>query len=134
RHATVAHAAWPLHPAWRGPGHAAVSRGLVGVGLHHLGHQLARPRPDPGPYPALSPDAGRARAVHLDPDGVRGPWPVVYGCLCDDASRPYPVLAARDAVAADAGAPQRHPHPGLAVRSCGILDPRRAVRGRVSAL
>ena len=51
-------------------GHAAVPRGVVGVGLHLLDHQLAQSRKDPGPAPAVCDDAGRAGAVDLDPDGV----------------------------------------------------------------
>ena len=134
RHAAVAHAARPLHAARRGAGHAAVPRGLVGVGLHHLGHQLARSRPDAGPHPAVPLDARRPRAVDLDPDRVRGTRPVVCGRLCGDAGRPHAVLAARDAAASHAGAPQRDPHPGLAMRLGGVLDARRLCRGRDAAV
>ena len=49
---------------------AAVPRGVVGVGLHLLDHQLARSRTDPGSAAAVCDDAGRAGAVDLDPDGI----------------------------------------------------------------
>ena len=49
---------------------AAVPRGLVGLGLHRLDHQLAQPRTHAGPDPAVSADARRARAVDLDSEGV----------------------------------------------------------------
>src|SRR5439155_4422131 len=69
-HADLAHAAGALYAARRIAGHAAVPRGVVGVGLHLLDHQLARSRKDSSPAAAVCDDAGRAGAVDLDPVGV----------------------------------------------------------------
>ncbi len=123
-----------FHAARRGPGHAAVPRGLVGVGLHLLDHQLAQSRTDAGPDPAVRADARRPRAVDLDPDGVRRPRPLVCDRLCGDAGRPDPVLAVLDAAGADAGAAQCHPHSGLAVGVGDVLDAGGFARGTVAAM
>ena len=62
---------WPTSRRWRRACRAAVSRGVVGVGLYLLDHQLAGSRKDAGPAVAVCADARRPRAVDLDPDGVR---------------------------------------------------------------
>src|SRR5215207_3668459 len=89
---------------------------------------------DAGPHPALPVDAWRARAVDDNSGGVRRTRPLVCHCLCGDAGRPHAVLAAGDAAASDPGAPQRDPHPGLAVRFRRVLDSWRPRRGREAAL
>ena len=103
RHADLAHAA--RRTSRRSgvlAGHAAVPRGVVGVGLHLLDHQLARSRKDSGPAAAVRDDARRAGAVDLDPDGIRRPRPVVCHRLCGDAGRQDGLPVAVDAAVAPA--------------------------------
>src|SRR5205085_3663782 len=66
----LTHAAGALYAAGRIAGHAAVPRGVVGVGLHLLDHQLAQSRKDSGPAAAVCDDAWRAGVVDLDSDSL----------------------------------------------------------------
>ncbi len=95
---------------------AAVPRRLVGLGLHHLGHQLAQPGKDAGPDPALSPDARRPRACRCRSrrpsrragSGSHWPMPRCRSAAPRSGCWRRRVPASR--------APECDPHPGLAQR------------------
>ena len=132
-HADLAHAACAVHPARGIADDAVVSRRLVGVGLHLLDHQLAQPRTHAGPDPAVSADARRARALDLDPEGLRIAGIVVRRRLRDDAGRPNDLfLLVIDPVHPAFGTNECDPHPGLAVGIGRVLD-RGRLCGRTAA-
>ena len=79
-------------PARRAADRDPDARGVVGLGLHLLDHQLARPRTDRGPADAVRADGGGAVAVDLDPEGVRQPRPGLRAGVRGDAGRPHRVL------------------------------------------
>ena len=95
---------------------AAVPRGVVGVGLHLLDHQLAQSRTHAGPDPAVLADARRPRAVDLDSDrrsrpavsGSRG----AYAAMQVGRTLFWLVSIPRGRIL---GAHECDPHPGLAV-------------------
>src|SRR5258705_7968014 len=94
------------------------------MGLHHLDHQLAQSGNDAGTGAAVSAHPWRPRAVDFDPDGIRWARAVVRAGLCRDAGRPHRLLPGIDAAREEPGSRERDPHPGLALRIGGILDPR----------
>src|SRR5882757_8250135 len=102
------------------------------MGLYLLDHQLAQSRTDPSPGPAVLADARRARALYLDPKGVRIEGIVVRRRLCRDAGRPHDLSAGIDTTCPNLGAHECGPHPGLAVDVGRLLD-RGRLRGRTLA-
>jgi len=121
RHPGRAQLARPFHAARRHLDHAAVPRGLVGVGLHHLDHQLAQSRADAGPGASFRPDVCWPRAIDLDSTGLWGARCVVCIRLCRDAGRPHSVLVVVRSTWAGCGAVERDPHSHLAWRIGGVL-------------
>ena len=80
-------------PARGDPDDAAADGRLVGLDLHVLGHQLARPRAAAGAADAVRADAGRPRALDLLAAGLRSARPRVRRRLRLHAGRAQPVHA-----------------------------------------
>ena len=73
------------------------------------------PETDAGPGPAVFADARRARALDLDPEGLRIPGIVVRDRLRGDAGRQDGLSVGLDAACPNPGAHECGPHHGLAV-------------------
>ena len=74
-------------------------------------------------------DAGRARAVGVDPEGVRRPRAAVRPIVCRHAGRPQPVHALGAEEPRRRQLPEFHPHRPLAEHDGVALD-RRSLGGR----
>ena len=72
RHAALAFPAASFHAARRGRNRPSADRGVVGLDLHELGHQLARSRQDSRAADAVRADDRGAGALDVDPRSVRG--------------------------------------------------------------
>ena len=108
-------------------GHAAVARGVVGVGLHLLGHQLARSRKDAGAAAAVRADAGGLVMSASIPTGVRSAglvFALAYAAMQVGDGVPVAVDAAR---ATAARITPSASWPGCRVG--GVLDRRRLAEG-----
>jgi hypothetical protein len=83
-------------PRRRGEDRAAGARGLVGVGLHDVGHELVRRGHAGGARDPPGRDVRRHGRRNLDPRRIRRPGVAARGRLRGHPGRPQPVRRPRD--------------------------------------